>query len=137
MSKLVHINKVEITKVDNLSVMRVLSDTKCRFTSEVSFEEICIQELAGVTIEDSYDNNQKVYTTTVSFHTREKQPITDRRIAFRLTSVDGKRYMVGTNTRPFPLIKENNAFPEKPADSSLKAVKVTWKSLLPMLLIVE
>ncbi|MGX8697961.1 MAG: hypothetical protein ACSW8D_16395, partial [Prevotella sp.] len=91
----------------------------------------------GVTIEDSYENNQKVYTTTATFNTCDKQPMTVRQAAFRLTSVDGKRYMIGTDSRPYPIIRERNPFPEKPVDSSLKTVTITWKSLMPMLLIVE
>ena len=63
--------------------------------------------------------------------------MTVRQAAFRLTSVDGKRYMIGTDSRPYPIIRERNPFPEKPVDSSLKTVTITWKSLMPMLLIVE
>ena len=137
MSKLVHINKLEMVRIEELTPMRVISDTSCRFTREVDFIEIAIHELVGVSIEDSYENNQKIYTTTASFSTCCKHPFTYRRMAFRLTSVDGKRYMIGTNSRPYPIIKEKNPFPEKVADSTLKTVTVSWKSLFPMLLIVE
>lgn len=126
-----------MTLIENLSSLQVISDTSLKLSSEVNFSKIDIHELVGVTIEDSYENNQKVYVTTATFITACKKPLTDRRIAFRLTSVDGKRYIIGTNARPFPIIKEKNAFPEKPADSSAKAVTITWKSLYPMLLIEE
>lgn len=126
-----------MAKAESLTAMIVIDDTSCRFKTDVVFEKIAIQELAGVTIEDAYENNQKVYTTTVIFQTCDKRPLTDRRKAFRLTSLDGKMFMVGTNGRPYPIIKERNLYPEKPADSPMKVVTVTWKSLLPMLLISE
>lgn len=122
---------------ESLSYLKIVSDISCRFTHNVSFEEICINEVVGVTIEDSYENNQKVYTTTAIFQTCDKLPITKRHLSFRLTGIDGKRYMIGTNSRPFPIIKENNPYPEKVTDSSLKTVTITWKSMLPMLLIVD
>lgn len=137
MSKLVHVNKIEMAGVDNLATMRVVSDTACRFTSDVSFEEICITELVGVTIEDEMEKNQKVFKTTAVFTTKDKKPLTERRLAFRLTSVDGKKYMIGWNGRPFPIIKEKNPFPEKPSDSSLKTISISWKATVPMLLILE
>jgi hypothetical protein len=137
MSKLVHVNKIEMLRCEDLIPMIVLSDTTCRFSREPFFTFMDIHELVGVTVEDSYENNQKVFTTTATFATCCKKPLTDRRMAFRLTSVDGKRYMIGTNSRPYPIIRQNNTFPDKPADSMLKSVTITWKAMTPMLLIVE
>lgn len=137
MSKLVHVKKIEIADACSLGSIQVLSETTCRFKSQPVFSEINIKELVGVAIEDSYENNQKVYTTTATFNTCDKKPITVRQASFRLTSVDGKQYMIGTDSRPYPIIKERNPYPEKPADTTLKTVTITWKSLLPMLLIVE
>lgn len=137
MSKLVHVNRIEMVSVDSLASMRIVSDTSCRVPVGITFTEICINELVGVTIDDDIENNQKIFTTTAVFATSNKKPLTDRRLAFRLTSVDGKKYMIGTYGRPFPIIKERNQFPEKPADSSLKTVTVTWKATLPMLRIIE
>lgn len=124
-----------MTAIKNLTPLRVVSDTSVKFTNAVQFSPVSILELVGVTVEDSYENNQKVYTTTAVFNTFCKEPMTDRRLAFRLTSVDGKRYLIGLNTRPFPIIKEKNPYPEKPTDTSLKNVTITWKSFYPMMLI--
>lgn len=123
--------------VSNLTAMRVISDTSCRFSGTVTFTEICINELVEVTIEDELEKNQKVFTTTAVFRTADKQPLTERRLAFRLTGVDGKKYMIGWNGRPFPIIKEKNPFPGKPNESWLKTVTITWKATVPMLQILE
>ena len=137
MSQLVHVRKIEIADACSLGNIQVLNETSCRFKTNPVFSEISVKELVGVTIEDNYENNQRVYTTTATFNTCDKKPMTVRQAAFRLTSLDGKRYMIGTDSRPYPVIKEKNPFPEKPGDSTLKTVTITWKSLLPMLLIVE
>ena len=121
----------------SLESLQVVGETSCRFRSLAVFSELHIHELVGVTIEDSYENNQKVFTTTATFKTCDKIPLTVRQVAFRLTSIDGQQYMIGTGSRPYPIIKERNPFPEKPADGSLKTVTITWKALMPMLLIIE
>ena len=133
---MVHINKIEFTRTENLTPLKIVDNVSCIFTREVDFTKIDIQELVGVNIEDSYENNQKVYTTTATFTTRCKEPFYNRCLAFRLSSVDGKRYLIGTNGRPYPIIKEKNPFPEKVPDSSMKIITITWKSTFPMLLII-
>lgn len=137
MSNLVHVNKIEMVPSESIPTLKVISGTECCVSSDIQFQELCIREFVGVTVEDSYENNQKVYTTTCKFQTKDKKPLGMRRLAFRLTSIDGKRYMVGTGKRPYPVVKEQNAFPEKATDSQLKTVTITWKSLYPMLRIVE
>lgn len=137
MSKLVHVNKIEMIRCEDLISLKIISDTSCRFQNNPFFVNLNIHDLVGISIEDSLENNQKVYNTVATFQCCCKQPLTDRRLAFRLTSIDGKRYLIGTNNRPYPIIKEKNTFPEKPTDSTLKNVSVTWKALYPMLLIVD
>ena len=137
MSKLVHIRKIEMADASSLESLRVVGEVSCRFKSLAVFSEIHIHELVGVTIEDSYENNQKVFTTTATFKTCDKMPLTVRQVEFRLTSIDGKQYMIGTGSRPYPILKEGNPFPGKPDENTLKTVTITWKALTPMLLVVE
>lgn len=117
--------------------MIILSDDKCKFTGQPTFTKISINELVGVEIEDEYKKNQKVYTITAKFSTCDKEAMTGLHLAFRLTAVNGKKYLLGTNARPYPIIKEVNTYPEKATDSTLKTVTVIWKSLHPLLQIVE
>lgn len=133
MSKLVHVNKIEMIRIEELTPLKVIDSTSCRFERSVDFSQLEIKELVGVVVEDSYDNNQKIYTTTATFETKCKEPITSRHLAFRLTSVEDRQYMIGTSSRPYPIIKEKNNFPEKPNDSTMKTVTITWKSIYPML----
>jgi len=137
MSKYFHIKKIEMVRIEELLPLRITSNTSCVLLRELDFVDLDIQELVGVSIEDSYENNQKVYTTTATFSTKRKEPFSSRGLAFRLTSVNGQRFMIGTQERPFPVIKEKNPFPEKVPDSTLKTVTITWKSTFPMLRIIE
>lgn len=136
MSNLVHINKVEFARIAEVLSMQLVSHASCRFKSFVNFKPICIEGLASVRIEDASENNQIVYTTSLSFRTKDKTPMAERKLAFRLTSVNGAQFIIGLPYRPYPIIKENNPYPDKPGDDTLKTVQVTWKSLHPMLFLV-
>lgn len=136
MTKLVHILKIESAPSGFLSAMSVVDGESCIIPA-VHFTEIEIHDVVGVKISDEYENNQKIYTTTATFRTARKTPVAMRRQVFRLTSMDGKRFLLGTSDRPYPVVKEENPFPEKPVDGMLKTVTITWKSVLPLLSIIK
>lgn len=133
----VHVNKIEMIRIEDLNSLQVISPSSCRMKSSLLFTDLDIQDLVGVTVEDSYENAQRKYTTTVTFKTPCRKLLALSRMAFRLTDVNGNQYMVGTNSRPYPIIKELQTFPDKVPESSLKQFSITWKSMYPMLLIVD
>lgn len=120
-------------RIEDLSSLRLISKSACRIKQSLLFTNLEIQELVGVNCEDNYEKGQRVYTTTVTFKTPCRKLLALSRMAFRLTDVNGDQYMVGTNSRPFPIIKEVQNYPEKVPDSSLKQFSITWKSMCPML----
>lgn len=137
MLNLVHAIKVEFVPSEKLSGKLHLIGNQCRFKSSVSFTEIPIEGLVEVSQEKTVENNEKVFTTTARFETCRRDIDALRRVAFRLTSANGRKYMLGTFSRPYALIEETTPFPGKPSDTTLKNFKVTWKGPLPLLPIVE
>lgn len=137
MIKNIQISKIET--IDALSVqgLHIVSNSSCVLPKNVNFANINIYGKALVKIEDALDNNQKIYTTTISYSTSEKKMETWRRPILRLTSVDGTRFLVGINKRPYPIVTESNPYPSKETESPMKTVTITWKSVYPMLYIVE
>ena len=133
MLNMIHAIKIEIVDSYELTGMVLLEPGKCWIKNHPSFEKICVRGLVGAKTEDEYENHQKVYTTTATFLTPD---ITVRRWhhkCFRLTSADGSQYIIGTSFRPFPIIKEEQTFPEKESDSTLKKVTIKWTSPYPIL----
>lgn len=136
MSQTVHFTKIETADASGLGGLQLVGEASCRFSSTPVFTEIKVNGLVGVTVEDELENNQRVFTTTATFESCDKEPLAARRHVFRLTGADGKQYLIGTDTRPFPIIKEKNPWPAKPTESTMKTVTVMWKALLPILTIV-
>ncbi len=137
MFKPVHISLIEMTDAENLSAMILLSDSSCKLQENVNFTVINIDGLAEVNIEEDYQNNQKTYKTTLQFNSCSKKPLSMRQKAFRLTALDGRRYLIGTSERPFPIIKEKNPFPRQPTGEQMKSVSISWNSIHPMMMIEE
>lgn len=136
MSKLVHVISIGIADIKSLESAIIVYGNTVHFKTRPLYEEIPVQDLVGVKIEDNYENNQKIYTTTATFLSHGSEPMDGRQACFLLRSVSGQSFLIGTHERPYPIIKETDNFPEKPADSSLKRVTVTWKAPCPMLRII-
>ncbi len=137
MSNLVHAVKVESIPCDHITTMRFISGTRCRFSADVPFTEIPIEGLAGISQEKAIENNQTLYTVVATFSSCRRDFAALRRVAFRITSANGQQYLLGSSARPYPIIEETTPFPSKPADTTLKSFKVTWKGTLPLLQIEE
>lgn len=137
MFKSVHIIKAEMTDAEDLSEMKVVFPDKCIIPSTVAFEKIDAIELIGVKVASDTEKKQNLYTTTVSFKVKGKEPFGDLHKVFRLTSANGTKYLVGTDSRPYPTIKTEDNFPEKHPDNACMDVTVTWKSVFPMLHIIN
>ena len=136
MFKSVIIQKVEIADASALPSMMILPKGECHIVNTSMFTEFNTKGLVDVTVKDELSNNQLVYTTTVEFNTCIKTTEGMRRKAFLLTAADGTRYVVGTGSRPYPVITESNPFPDRPTESMLKKVTVKWTAPHPMLRII-
>ena len=136
MFKSVIIQKVEIADASALPSMMILPKGECQIENLQMFTEFNIKGLVSATVKDELSNNQLVYTTTVEFNTCIKTTEGMRRKAFLLTAADGTRYLVGTGSRPYPVITESNPFPHRPTESMLKKVTVKWTAPHPMLRII-
>lgn len=128
MSLLVHLRSVAFTSAENLADMIVADRLFAKLPESAVFTSINIEGLANMVIEDSLDDNQRFYTTTLTFRACEKKPADIRRAAFIVESVVGKRYLIGSDVRPWPVYKEVNPFPDKPTDTALKECTVTWRA---------
>lgn len=125
--------KIEVCDSSALLDALVLSEKDCFLTRDVNFAEVNTFGNIQVSDDSSYENNELVWTTTITYKVKSKNPQMWRRKAFRMTAIDGKKYLVGTGARPFPVIKESNPYPDKATGSTLMTVTVTWKSLHGML----
>lgn len=128
--------KIEETDCRNLSTMEVVGERQCHFMSDVNFTEINTFGNIQVSEDSDYQNNERIWTITITYKQKCKNPSGWRRKAFRMTRLDGKKIVVGTFSRPFPVIKESNPYPDKPTGTTLMTVTVTWKSKLGMLEII-
>lgn len=77
-----------------------------------------------------YDNGSHIEKATLQFTTTDEIP-ENQEIAFVLSDVSGKSYVIGARESPFPMIEIESKVDEK---TNIKAVKVVFtakKALIP------
>lgn len=136
MNKKDYIKKIEWAHASDLQGMTIASDDSCKLPANVTFHEIDIWELVGAKVETNMENNQLTQSVTITFKTKNSQPMRMRGKVYRLTDMEGGQYLLGTWQRPYCVWKESASRPEKPTDSTLKTVTITLKSLHPLLTII-
>lgn len=137
MNTLIHIAKIESVPVTSLLDVEKVAAASCRVPGSIVFNEINIHGLVDAKIENQLENHEPVYTVTLTYQTCDRTPQKRNSLAYRLTSIDGTRYLLGSYARPYVIYNDTTPFPGKPGDSVLKTVTLTYKSPHPLLYIVE
>jgi hypothetical protein len=132
MQQLSHIIKVERADISVLYPVTIISDEVCTISPNVNFTDLKIKEQASATVESEVENGEVVRTTTLEFKLCHYADTIPRRQVFRLTSADGRQYLLGTHERPYPLVKQVLPFP-RGSESQLMTVTVTLKSRFGLL----
>lgn len=102
-----------------------------------NFIELPIVGLAQVTVFDQVDHNARLTTVTLTALTCERFVPGARPLAWRVSTVTGKQYLIGINESPFPITTVSESFPDKATEQSGTTVKVEWKTALSMLEIID
>lgn len=92
-----------------------------------TFQPICVPAPGNLRIESRQENGETIYTTTLTFKTRDEVP-TNRALCFRAIDKNGTGYLVGVGEQPHPVVTvadDNSADPTTPR---VRHVTVTWTS---------
>lgn len=94
----------------------------------VEWHDAEVRPSPSMTIAEKDDDGNTIFTTTLKFSTPDEVRIDRRRLAFAVTLADGRRYLIGSALRPYPIIERTQNCPDSVTSSQLNEVVVTWKS---------
>lgn len=101
-----------------------------------NFQQLPLVGLGKLECNSKVENKSKLFTSTLSANLTENFDAQDRTLAFMVTCVDGRRFLIGTNERPYPIVNTSATMPDRPTDSSLFGITVEYVDtigLLPVL----
>lgn len=137
MGTLRHIVKIEEADCKDVSKYYAVAGHSVVVTVSANFKEINTVGLIEVTEESSYEENERIWTVTIKYTSPCKTPEGPRRKVYQLTDTAGQRYLIGTESRPYPVVKESNPYPSKANGTILRDVTITYKSKKGMRILLQ
>lgn len=101
------------------------------------FHALCLDGMAQVEVSEAVEDGSRLTTVRLTAHTTEDFHVDNRRLCWRVTTVDGRRYLIGLDEQPWPVATVADAYPDRATDRSGKTLTVTWTTPLGLLRIVD
>jgi len=106
-----------------------------------TFTTICIEGLAAASYETKRVSGQDIYTSKMVMRIGEQQVmpwnletfLANRNIVYRLTDVNNRQWLMGTNEMPFPVSTTKHDNPAEPSGVNITELEITYSNLFPFL----
>lgn len=86
------------------------------------------QKPAKLEITDKIEDGVRFYTHKLTFRTGHEDLDMRANYAYVATTIEGKRYLIGTAERPYPIINMSDVHPDSFSSSTMVEYTVQWGS---------
>jgi len=137
MSYIKNIIKIEAVRADDLSAVVFPARHLCIIPSSVVFQQIAAKSPSSCEITDKIESKVRIFTSKLTFKSSEQIDCEAHPLAYRVTTADGCRYLIGRSHRPYPVLTRTENMPGSMTDSSLITYTVTWSDVVKPLRCIE
>lgn len=128
-----YVNKIEMVEAREISSAIVINKSGISLPQGVEFVTLDTAGLSAIEISDKISNKERVFTTKMVAFLPKRPEIGNKKLCFRITTVQNERFMIGTGVRPFPVIELSDAYPNVPSSKCGCTMTVTYTNIIPML----
>ena len=111
MAYIKNIIKIEMTEAENLKSVVFPMDQRCIVPSAANFRSIQCKVPSSCEISDKVESKVRIFTSKLTFKSCEQIDPNYRPLAFRITTADGIRYLMGCDRRPYPVLTRTENLP--------------------------
>lgn len=137
MSYIKNIIKIEVVRADDLKAVIFPAKHLCIIPSSAIFQQIKCKTPSSCEITDKIESKVRIFTSKLTFKSSEQIDCEVHPLAYRVTTADGCRYLIGRSHRPFPVVTRTESMPGSMTDSSLITYTVTWSDVVKPLQCIE
>ena len=132
---LLHIHRIDCCEAYHLASAIVLPETASVLLREpMPWKQLPMVGLATLDTSEEVKKGVRTHSAKLSATLcGGRLALPSRPLAFRLTCVNGRQYLLGTADPPFPLTAQEEKMPGNTAENSAVSLVVSLQSLLPML----
>ena len=131
------VTKVERTLCENLKGVLMPSIKTIFLISSIEWEDMCFSNNAKLTIEDKTVDKNLVVEHKLVFKSIQDRKNDGGKYAYRITTAFGNQYLIGSDSRPFPVCSTTVQLSSSATDDVLLQATVTWNARHAAYLIVN
>jgi hypothetical protein len=132
------IRSVEVAEEPRLIFDRL---TPLDFGTEVDpqgdFSDCKAEGLGSFEAVSSVKNGIILWTSTLTFYTRDGVTAESAPVCYRFKDVEGNVYLIGSGSRPYPVVTVKDTNPEDVTTRRAKTVSVEWTSTIGVLKVIH
>lgn len=136
-SILKHIKKVEIIEAKHLVNSTIINDNSILLQFYRPFSILDTVGLSSVETSEKIENKVRIYTSKLTALLPKGFEVGNKKLCFRVTTVSGERFLIGTDKRPFPIVTFSENYPNSPSTRCGSTMAVTYSNTTPMLLLLD
>ena len=111
MSEIHYISRVEYCEVRELTAMTVVKKQFALVPPAANFTRLPMVGLASVEVSDKIENKQRVFVSKLAVFLPERFEVGNKKLCFRLRTVSGEYFMLGSGDRPHYLHRYYTRYP--------------------------
>ena len=133
-SVLKQIKKIEVIEARHLVNSTIINDNSILLQVYRPFSVLNTVGLSSVEKSEKIENKVRIYTSKLTALLPEGFEVGNKKLCFRVTTVSGQRFLIGTDKRPYPIVTFNENYPNSPSTRCGSTMTVTYSNTIPMLL---
>lgn len=102
-----------------------------------NFKKLPTSGLSEASVASSFENKSRIFTTKLTSHLTSHFDVADRHLCFLITAVDGSRYLIGTDERPYPTVNTEDVMPSRESDKSGCTLTVEYQDTIGLLKVLD
>ena len=98
-----------------------------------ALNEIPVQPFPKLEISDKKEGGQRIYTAKLTLKTTDDTLSSLERKVFYALDINDMVWILGSNTRPYPIVTKAVSLPESAQDNQLDSFQVDYSNIFPIL----
>ena len=95
--------------------------------------EIPVQPFPKLEISEKKEGGQRIYTVKLTLKTTDDTLYSLYHKVFYALDINGMVWILGSQTRPYPIVTKSVSLPESAQDNQLNSFQIDYSTILPIL----
>lgn len=132
-----NINSIHFIETRLLRNMTIIPGKGVLLNYWRNFTELPLVNLASMEVTSKVENKSRTFTTSLKALLADHFDVANRKLAFMVTTVNGDRFLVGTDESPFPVANTSDVFPDKATEPSGCTLTVEYTDIIGLLPVLD